>query len=301
MLTHPRPSESAVRRRRGPPPVLWLVGGVHLLALLAIVASPRDWPWALGAVLLSHAVVTALTLTPRTRWLGPNLVRLPADRAGLGEVALTIDDGPDPRTTPAVLDLLDAHGARASFFCIGERVARYPELARDIVRRGHRVENHTARHRLDFALLGPRACHDEVAGGQALILAATGVAPGYLRAPAGFRNPWCWPALERSGVRLASWTRRGFDTRDGDAARVLARLARGLAAGDILLLHDGHCARTPRGQPVILEVLPPLLKLLRSRSLHAVALPVAQQPGGEGAPESVPESAPESGGSRPMR
>ena len=272
-MSAPPPTPSRLPRRRRVPALLGGVGLVHALALAGVVAAPGVWPWALGAVLLSHALVTALTLTPRTRWLGANLLRLPARHARLGEVALTIDDGPDPRTTPAVLDILDAHAATASFFCIGERVARHPELAREIVRRGHRVENHTARHRHDFALLGPRRYRAELAAGQALIEAATGFAPCYFRAPAGVRNPFCWPALQRAGLVLASWTRRGFDTRDGDAARVLRRLCHGLAAGDILLLHDGHCARTPAGGPVILEVLPQLLALLHRRGLRAVALP----------------------------
>ena len=258
----------------GLPPVLLGVGGVHVAALAGVLALPAAWPWALGSALLSHAVVTALSLRPRTRLLGPNLLRLPPAHAARGEVALTIDDGPEPLVTPAVLDLLDAHGAKASFFCIGERVARHPALAREIVRRGHRVENHSARHRHDFALLGPRGYRAELAAGQALIQAATGVAPSYFRAPAGFRNPWCWPALRHTGLQLASWTRRGFDTRERDPARVLRRLSRGLAAGDILLLHDGHGAAGGRADAVILQVLPALLELLRERSLHAVALPV---------------------------
>ena len=260
------------------PPVLLGVGGVHVAALGGVLAWPQAWPWALGSALLSHALVTALSLRPRTRLLGPNLLRLPPAHAARGEVALTIDDGPEPLVTPAVLDLLDAHGAKASFFCIGERVARHPELAREIVRRGHRVENHSARHRHDFALLGPRGYRAELAAGQALIQAATGVAPSYFRAPAGFRNPWCWPALRHTGLRLASWTRRGFDTRERDPARVLRRLSRGLAAGDILLLHDGHGAAGGRADAVILQVLPALLDLLRERSLRAVALPVPPEP-----------------------
>ncbi len=261
----------------GLPPVLLGVGGVHVAALAGVLAVPAAWPWALGSALLSHALVTALSLWPRTRLLGPNLLRLAPAHAARGEVALTIDDGPEPLVTPAVLDMLDAHGAKASFFCIGERVARHPELAREIVRRGHRVENHSARHRHDFALLGPRGYRAELAAGQALIQAATGVAPSYFRAPAGFRNPWCWPALRHTGLQLASWTRRGFDTRERDPARVLRRLSRGLAAGDILLLHDGHGAAGARADAVILQVLPALLELLRERSLRAVALPVPPQ------------------------
>ncbi len=259
------------------PPLLRLVAGLHGVALLLLLCAPRLWPWALALVLLGHGVISVLSLVPRTRWLGPNLVRLAPAQARRGEVAITIDDGPDPRTTAAVLDILQAYDARASFFCIGERVARYPELTREIVRRGHGVENHTARHAHDFALLGPRGYRAELAAGQALIEAVTGVPPRYLRAPAGFRNPFCWGALDAIGLRLASWTRRGFDTRDGDAARVLRRLLRGLAAGDILLLHDGNCALGAHGEPVILQVLPRLLDELRARGLRATALPRAPE------------------------
>ena len=265
--------DEPVGRDAATPPLLDGVAAVHVIALGLLLARPLLWPWALAAVLLAHGVVTLLVLSPRTRWLGPNLVRLPPRHAALGEVAITLDDGPDPQVTPAVLDILDAHGAKASFFCIGERVARHPELAREMIRRGHRVENHSARHRHDFALLGPRGYRAELAAGQALIEAATGVAPSWFRAPAGFRNPMCWPAMRGLGLHLASWTRRGFDTRDGDPRRVLARLARGLAAGDIVLLHDGHSARTARGGPVVLEVLPQLLELLQRRGLRGVALP----------------------------
>ena len=268
----PHPPDPTLPASRVPPALIG-AGAVHAAALASVLAAPSTWPWALGAAALSHGVITALTLRPRTQLLGPNLVRLPPRLAQHGEVALTLDDGPDPDVTPAVLDLLEAHGASASFFCIGERVERHAELARDIVRRGHAVENHSQRHRHDFALLGPAAYRAELLTSQQRIGAVTGRTPRFFRAPAGFRNPFLWPQLGAAGLQLASWTRRGFDVRDGDAQRVLRRLTRGLAAGDILLLHDGHCARTAQGVPVVLQVLPALLELLRARGLRGVALP----------------------------
>ena len=80
------------------------------------------------------------------------------------------------------------------------------------------------------------------------------------------------PVLARLGLQLASWTRRGFDTVNGDATAVLARLTRSLAAGDIVLLHDGHAARSRAGVPVILEVLPRLLDAVAARALEPVTL-----------------------------
>jgi peptidoglycan/xylan/chitin deacetylase (PgdA/CDA1 family) len=246
--------------------------GLHALALGAAVWVPGAVPWALGAVALNHVLITGVGLTPRSRWLGANVTRLPAAAVARREVALTIDDGPDPEVTPRVLDLLDAHGQRATFFCIAERAAAHPALARAIVERGHSVQNHTARHRHDFSFLGPRRYAAEIARAQSMLAGITGETPGCFRAPAGLRNPFLAPVLHRLGLRLVSWTRRGFDTRERDPQRVLARLTRDLAPGDILLLHDGNAARTAQGRPVVLEVLPRLLERFETDGLRAVTL-----------------------------
>ena len=247
----------------------------HLLAATAALFVPGAAFWALGAVVLNHVVITAAGLTPRSTLLGRNISRLPAAAAARGEVAITIDDGPDPEVTPAVLDLLDAAGQKATFFCIAERVAAYPELAREIVARGHSIQNHSTRHRHDFSLLGPRAYAKELERAQRILAQVTGQTPNCFRAPAGFRNMFLAPVLQRMGLTLVSWTRRGFDTREADVQRVLERLTRGLAGGDILLLHDGNAARSAQGRPVVLEVLPQLLARLHRIELRSVTLPQA--------------------------
>lgn len=248
---------------------------LHLGALGAALWVPGAMPWAIGAVVLNHALITGAGLTPRSRLLGPNVTRLPAAAVARREIALTIDDGPDPVVTPQVLDVLEAYGQRATFFCIADRVAAHPALAREIVARGHSIQNHTARHRHDFSLLGPRGYAAEITRAQDLLTQATGERPTCFRAPAGLRNPFLAPVLQRLGLSLVSWTRRGFDTRERNPAKVLERLVRGLAAGDILLLHDGNAARTVAGRPVVLEVLPPLLERLQADRLRAVTLPEA--------------------------
>jgi peptidoglycan/xylan/chitin deacetylase (PgdA/CDA1 family) len=248
---------------------------LHLAAAAGFALRPALWPWALGAVVADHLALTAAGLVPRSRLLGANWTRLPAAAAARGEVAITIDDGPDPEVTPAVLALLERQGVRVSFFCVGERVARFPQLARDIVARGHSIENHSEHHLHRFSLLGPGGMRAEVERAQASIAATTGVTPRFFRAPAGLRNPFLAPVLARLGLDLVSWTRRGFDTVSADAARVLARLTRGLAAGDILLLHDGHAARTAAGAPLVLEVLPPLIAALHRSQLSPVTLRAA--------------------------
>ncbi|MED5618428.1 polysaccharide deacetylase family protein [Ideonella sp. BN130291] len=259
------------------PPLLRASVGVHALAAGVAAVEPQAWSWAVAGVALNHAVLTAAGLWPRSRWLGANLVRLPAASAARGEVALTIDDGPDPEVTPQVLELLDAHGARATFFCIAQRAAAQPALAREIVARGHSVQNHSHAHRHNFALLGPRGFEREIARAQQVLGDITGERPSCFRAPAGLRNPFLDPVLHRLGLTLVSWTRRGFDTREADASRVLARLTGGLRGGDILLLHDGHAARAAGGRPVVLDVLPSLLDTCRQAGLRCITLPQALQ------------------------
>ena len=245
---------------------------LHAAALIVVIARPHLWPWILGAIVIDHLVLTAAGLWPRSKLLGPNWTHLPATAATSGAVAITIDDGPDPVVTPQVLDLLDRHSAKATFFCIGELVERHSGLAREIISRGHTIENHSQHHLHRFSVLGPSGIKAEIARAQDTIEAVTGQRPCFFRAPAGLRSPFLDPVLARLGLRLASWTRRGFDTVNPDPAVVFKRLTQGLRSGDILLLHDGHAARTPAGSPVILEVLPRVLQAVSAAKLTPVTL-----------------------------
>jgi peptidoglycan/xylan/chitin deacetylase (PgdA/CDA1 family) len=261
-----------------PTPVIAGSMGLHCVAAVGVLFGGEAWPWALGAVLANHAVLGALGLWPRSTLLGPNITRLPAAAAARGEIALTFDDGPDPFVTPRVLDLLDRHGVRATFFCIAEKAARHPELCREIVRRGHGVENHSRGHQVTFPMLGMGGIRKEIVSAQSALAEHTGRPPRFFRPPAGLRNPMLDPVLHELGLRLVSWTRRGFDTQGYSAAFVTARLTDGLAAGDILLLHDGHCARTSSGTPLVLEVLPRVLDAARTLGLRPVTLHQAIDP-----------------------
>ncbi|HTX25223.1 MAG TPA: polysaccharide deacetylase family protein [Steroidobacteraceae bacterium] len=267
-------SRSSALHRWLPSPLLKTSALVHVAAAGSLV-RPELWPWALGAVIGNHLLLAGGGLWPRSRLLGPNWTRLPAAATAQDRVAITIDDGPDPEVTPRVLARLEERAAKATFFCIGQRIARYPDLAREIVLRGHAIENHTQRHRNSFALLGPRAIAREIIEAQEAIRLASGSRPVFFRAPAGLRNPFLEPVLARLGLRLASWTRRGFDTVNRDPAVVLTKLRRGLRGGDILLLHDGRAARTASGAPVILEVLPRVLDACTAAALTPITLRAA--------------------------
>lgn len=268
----PPDTPRAVGSRWPLPPLLRASVALHAAAGGAALALPGAWPWALAAVVANHALITAAGLTPRSALLGPNLARLPPASAARGDYALTIDDGPDPAVTPALLDLLAQHGVRATFFVIAERAASQGALLRRIVAAGHSVQNHSDRHRHHFSLMGPRTLAREIGAAQERLADLVGERPHCFRAPAGLRNPFLDPVLHRLDLQLVSWTRRGFDTRESNPQRVLARLAARPAGGDILLLHDGHARRTAAGTPVLLEVLPPLLARYRAAGLRPVTL-----------------------------
>ena len=269
--------QAGTPRRWRPTPLIRGTIGLHAGALAALALQPAYWPYAAGAVALSHAILTAAGLWPRSAWLGPNWTALPEHDGApdLRDIAITIDDGPDPEVTPRVLELLDRYEAHATFFCIGEAARRYPSLIEAIVTRGHTVENHSQHHRHYFSLLGPRGLQREIEAAQRTLSELSGTAPLFFRAPAGLRNPFLEPVLCRLGLQLASWTRRGFDTRASDAGLVAKRLLHGLAPRDILLLHDGHAARDEQGRPVVLDALESVLRAARDAQLRCVTLRAA--------------------------
>jgi peptidoglycan/xylan/chitin deacetylase (PgdA/CDA1 family) len=257
------------------PPFLLASIGLHGVALATLLVAPRAWKLAVGAVVANHLGIAVAGLLPRCGWLGPTITRLPPPRARENLLALTFDDGPDPEVTPAVLELLAAARARATFFCIGDRAEAHPDLVTVIRAHGHGVENHSYSHPHDFALRGPREMESQIRRAQEAIEHSGGGRPSFFRAPLGFQNPWLAPVLARAGLSLVSWTRRGYDTVTHDSVRVAGRLVRGLEAGDILLLHDGSSALGPNGRPVVLDALSRVLDEmsragLRSEALHRV-------------------------------
>jgi peptidoglycan/xylan/chitin deacetylase (PgdA/CDA1 family) len=155
---------------------------------------------------------------------------------------------------------------------VGEHAARHRALTAEIAQRGHRLENHSYSHKNSFFFHLPRTLDVEIRRCQDELTRASGRPPSFFRAPAGVRSPLLESALVRNGLRLASWTRRSFDTVSRDPAAVAGRLARGLRAGDVLLLHDGTC-RAPSDRPrVVLRALPLVLDAIESARLRAMPL-----------------------------
>lgn len=245
---------------------------LHVAAIFGVLIWPEKWLLILATLLFNHITITIIGMWPRSTWLGENWTQLPQTATQRQEIALTIDDGPDPEVTPLVLDLLKQQGVVATFFVIGENAKRYPELCLDMLRRGHTLENHTQNHKHHFAFMGLNGFYKELQTAQRTLTSLTGSTPLFFRAPAGVRNPFLAPVLKRLGLHLVSWSMRGFDTRTSNAERVKHSLLSSLRPGAIVLLHDGNAARTSTGTPVILEVLPALIQAAKEADLHFVTL-----------------------------
>ena len=156
---------------------------------------------------------------------------------GAGHAALTFDDGPDPDATPAVLDALDAAGIAATFFVVGEQLARHHAIAREARDRGHRLALHGATHP-HHDELSPAAARDEVARGVGAFEAAVGERATLFRPPYGRFSEHSHEACLKLGLAPVYWSAWGEDWEPIPAARIAELVARDLGPGAIVLLHD---------------------------------------------------------------
>ncbi len=226
----PRMLLTAARRR-----VVWLVlVAAHLIGLALILVDL--WPWGLGLIVASHLMIFWGTLVPDSSLL-TSVVR--SFSSARNEVWLTIDDGPS-EDTAAMLDLLDAHAARATFFLIADRAAVQPDVVAEILRRGHSIGNHTASHPSAwFWALPPSAMQRQIEAAQQQLTALAGAPPRLFRAAVGMSNPFIAPLLNKHDLLRIGWSARGFDSVRSRPEAVWAGLQSGLRPGAILLLHEG--------------------------------------------------------------
>lgn len=245
-------------------PALFILLFVATNASLALL-----YPFALSRLLLvavlyalGTGIMLFLLFHPRNQWLIDN--RSTVD--GPASVALTFDDGPDPVFTPHLLDLLRQKQVKASFFVVGERAMRHPEIVRRAWKEGHLIANHSWTHRNLFCFLTPGRLRSEIERGSNAIQQCCGFHPRYFRSPVGLRHPLLRTALKRAGLEFISWRIRSWDTVIRDPQKLERRILSQVAGGEIILLHD----RLPRGSEVMLKMLPGLIDKLRERGFTFV-------------------------------
>jgi peptidoglycan-N-acetylglucosamine deacetylase len=226
--------------------------------------------WLAGAATAIH---TWGVINPRSSLYLPIWWRLPA---GTADLALTFDDGPNPETTPRVLDLLAQHGQHATFFLVGEHVARHPALVRRMVDEGHAVGLHSHGHSRLFNCWPPGNVRRDLEACGKAIADATGQPPPTLfRPPVGLKNPVVGFVAGRLGLRAVTWSHRALDTGTASVDQVIARLKPGLTPRSILVMHDGYEPTRPRERSLCVASLERLLPLLATSGLRSHALAVA--------------------------
>jgi peptidoglycan/xylan/chitin deacetylase (PgdA/CDA1 family) len=225
---------------------------------------------ALAGLAVAGAGLAAHGTWHRNSWVfGPTLSRLPgADNV----VSITFDDGPNPRATPRILDVLGRERVHATFFVLGRHAERWPELVRRMADEGHQLGNHGYWHR-KLHRRSPAYVRADLTRGTEEIERASGVRPRHFRAPHGFRSPWVTPIASSLGQRTVGWSLGVWDSSRPGANEIARRALEGLHAGSILLLHDGDGYDADGDRMQTAEALPMIIDGLRERGFRFTTLP----------------------------
>ena len=253
----------------GSPAGLAFVASSAGLGGLAVQAAMRGEPGlaAICALGWGAVAVTGVCL-PRLEMFGRIVCRGPA---GSVRVALTFDDGPHPVTTRRVLEALAPTRHRATFFVLGEKARRHPDVVREIHAAGHTLGVHGDFHDRLHSFRMPWSVRDQIVRAEDAVADATGVRPRFFRPPLGHTSLTTVRGARLAGVTLIGWSLRGYDgIRGRHPGALVKRIGRTLTDGAIVLLHDA--AEHDDFEPASVRALPRLVALLDERGLTSVGL-----------------------------
>ena len=243
------------------------LGGIGLTAR-SLLAEPPPLAVALMGAAMYMTLLLSGVFVLRLRMFADAIVRGPRGATG---VVLTFDDGPDPVHTREVLDVLDRHQAKATFFVIGKKAEQHTDLVEEIVRRGHAVGVHGFAHDRLFSLRGSKRVKDDLERAVRVLEKITGTTPTLFRPPIGHTNPTIARVADLLDLTMVGWSVRARDGLAGTTADdVLARISRGLEDGAIVLLHDAPERGTRK--PAGVTALPAILDRIAAKNLRVVEL-----------------------------
>lgn len=179
-------------------------------------------------------------------------------------IALTFDDGPDPETTPIILNLLREQNIKASFFVIGKKAEKYPEIITNIEKDGHIIGNHSYAHDPLMGFFNLNKLTSDIEKCSKIVKQLTGKTPLFFRPPFGVTNPKYAAALKKSGLMSIGWSGRSFDTISKNKNNLLIRVKKYLDPGTILLFHDD--------QKITVETLPEIIQYCKEKGIKIVPL-----------------------------
>lgn len=248
--------------------VLLYTVSIGALALLvrSFAMGPVPLLVAGGAITAYVAIILCGVFFLRLGMFVDVISRGPAEARG---VALTFDDGPSPKSTPRILDLLDEAKAKATFFVIGKKAEKHPELVREILKRGHAVAMHSYAHHRLFSMKSARYVREDLKKAMAVLEEITGERPVLFRPPIGHTNPTIARVVKELGLEVIGWSVRALDgVAAADPKKVAARVKRGLEDGAIVLMHDA--AEREDRTPASVDALPAILAAMQAKNLDGV-------------------------------
>lgn len=238
---------------------------VSIVSCLIVVIGMSFYDWTIYWFVLIGLIALGLTtwgvFDIRLGYFGKTFFK--AKDIGENKISLTFDDGPCPYTIQ-VLDLLDQYKMKATFFCIGQQLMQYPEIAKRIIAEGHSIGNHSYTHKKDIAFSSPKEMEGEIQQTDDMIEKITGQNNSMYRPPFGVTNPNVVKACKAKSKDIIGWNIRSLDTVINNEDRILKRIVPRLKAGDIVLLHD-----TSQRTVNVLEQL-----LIKMKELNLQSIPV---------------------------
>ena len=186
------------------------------------------------------------------------------NRGKRNDISLTFDDGPDPDFTIKILDILDTHQIIGTFFIIGKKAEKHPQILKEIVERGHLIGNHSFSHqsKLPFSTKSKLKADFEQCSN--IIKTLTGLQIRFFRPPFGVTNPRYAKVLEKLGLQSIGWNVRSFDTIFKNPNRLFKRIKRKLKKGSIILFHDT--------QAVTVQTLPKIIRYCEEEGINIIPL-----------------------------
>ena len=266
--------------------VLVAVDGVHgtawagvldgvAIAAAGVLARSRPRAGTPGSVRAAATVAAVVTVgatlwvganSPTVTWFGSQVSHGPRDGR---EVAITFDDGPDDPYTLEIARILDARGAKGTFFMVGKALDRRPDIARALREDGHLLGNHSYHHD-EWRWLDPR--YPELDRTQGAFRHNLGVCPTFYRAPHGQHTPFLAHVVGDHGMTMVGWDVSSGDWNTHDAGLVARRTLDDVKPGSIIVLHDGLDGSVTADRSVLVRAVPMILDGLERRGLKPVRL-----------------------------
>lgn len=212
----------------------------------------KDWPWVLSVILLIGLIgMTAWgSFDLRLQFFSPVIFK---GKITGNNIALTFDDGPSTYTLQ-VLDLLQKHNFKATFFCIGNQIQKHPEIALEILKQGHSIGNHTLTHTSKMGFLPYKEIKKEICENTRIIESVLKVTPQWFRPPFGVTNPTIAKVIKEEKLTCIGWNIRSLDTVSKSSEEIVHRVKRKLKPNGIILMHDTSQISVNALEQLLLEI-----------------------------------------------